>query len=302
MGLQEKVTKKAFANLLCALTPVRALWKELASNPREFMEKRRQAKIKRKIAKFWEARNRAYAVHRQPERLSCRLCGYEDAAGKFEQLHSECLFGAGKLMRYKCLKCGVIFGDLKVLDMTPKQIGRAYEMLYRVYSEGDSSLAQIEAFYKLSPKKNGKYLNFGCGNSKFAIETLRRMRADGYEVYGYDPYAKIKDQELVGRGLCLNKRTFSKMEFDGILTHNVLEHLFDPIGVTKMLLSKLSPGGLLMHSTACFEYVYEFTGFHVFFFTGDSVKHLAERAGAEVQIIHKSEMEHMNAGAIFKKK
>ena len=97
----------------------------------------------------------------------------------------------------------------------------------------------------------------------------------------------------------------SKIKFDGIITHNVLEHLFNPIETTDFLLSLLQTKGKLIHSTACFDYVYEITRFHAFFYTGDSVKYIVSQLKNKditYSFIPKNEMVNMQNAIIFSKK
>jgi len=44
----------------------------------------------------------------------------------------------------------------------------------------------------------------------------------------------------------------------------------------------LKPEGRMAHATPCFEYLYEYTRFHLFFFPGRSRFHLARNAGLKI--------------------
>ena len=133
---------------------------------------------------------------------------------------SECIFNGGKLIRYKCPTCGVIFGPEKMFALTEEQFSEDYALHYSVYKEGDSTQQELELFYKLDPTKSGIYLNWGVGAWSTTIDTLRR---EGYQVYGYDPYAPV-DSEYVIK----DKQVLQQMKFDGIFSHDLLEHLRDP--------------------------------------------------------------------------
>jgi acyl dehydratase len=45
----------------------------------------------------------------------------------------------------------------------------------------------------------------------------------------------------------------------------------------------LKPGALMSHATPCFQYLYEYTRFHLFFFPGRSLEVLAEAADLQVR-------------------
>ncbi len=44
----------------------------------------------------------------------------------------------------------------------------------------------------------------------------------------------------------------------------------------------LKPGGRMVHATPCYEWLYAYTRFHVFFALGDSIEALAQRTGFRV--------------------
>jgi len=51
----------------------------------------------------------------------------------------------------------------------------------------------------------------------------------------------------------------------------------------QVMASLLPPDGLMSHATPCFEYRFEFTRFHLFFFLGRSRSFLAREAGLQIQ-------------------
>lgn len=69
------------------------------------------------------------------------------------------------------------------------------------------------------------------------------------------------------------------MRFDGVFSNNVLEHLRYPVEDLKAISAILNQGGRMSHATPCFEYLYEFTRLHLFFFLGRSRELLVEKAG-----------------------
>ena len=198
--------------------------------------------------------------------IICPICKKSKRREDYTILISECAFLGGKLERYQCPDCDVIFGPLKMLNLDKASLDLEYRFLYRFYSEGDTTEFEKRTFFELNPQKNGKYLNFGCGKWSRCIDNLR---SEGWNVYGYEPYVKGSSQYIIN-----NIETLNKMKFDGIFSNNLIEHLQDPILEIKQILNFSLPGGIIAHSTSCFEYSYEHSRFHLFFFTGRSFNYI----------------------------
>lgn len=208
--------------------------------------------------------------------LTCKICGHEAKRKTFEIKMSECIFNGGMLERYVCPECGVIFGPTKFSDMDQKEIDADYQVHYYGFREGDSFEKEIEAFYMLKPNKDGIYLNYGCGCWS---KSIQKLRSEGYNVYGYEPYAPETDNPY----MITNKDEIAKMRFDGIYSNDLLEHLINPIEDLLFMKSLLmNPDAKMSHSTACYAYVHEYTRFHTHFFTGKSLDVLCERAGLKI--------------------
>jgi len=79
----------------------------------------------------------------------------------------------------------------------------------------------------------------------------------------------------------------SKLKFDGIFSHDVLEHLRYPVKTFELFAKLLNPGGKMAHATACYKYVYEYTRFHLVFYTGNAVEELCKRT--QFRVIQKIE-------------
>lgn len=205
----------------------------------------------------------------------CKLCGCEVGSEGFREVVSECMFLGGKLVRHVCPNCEVIFGPQKMFALDDEMLDLDYKNLYRVYSEGNSTESIIRTFHLLNPKKDGVYLDFGCGGEW--SEAIQKLRNEGWNIYGFEPSATHSSEHVFSTWAEVEARTF-----DGIFSHNVLEHLFDPAATTRKLGDLLSQGGSIVHATPCYDYKYEFTHFHVFFFTGKSPEVLAENAGMQI--------------------
>lgn len=244
----------------------------------EFLE-RDGGMIKKAIREKWalvdECEQKAYKNHK----LICPICKEVFESDKVSRLVSECIFNGGRIARYVCPKCGVTFGPEKMLNLSDEFFADDYKMHYSVYSEGDSTQREIKAFRQLEPNKDGLYLDWGVGAWSTVISTLRE---EGYQIYGYDPYAPIDSEYVI-----TNEDQLKTMRFDGIFSHDLLEHLKDPVGTFRIFSEILKPNGKMVHTTACYDYVYEYTRFHLFFYTGTSIDEICRQTGFVVEKIDK---------------
>jgi hypothetical protein len=209
------------------------------------------------------------------QRRVCPLCSYKGSDRHFGRVQSHCIFGGGDLLRYICPACEVTFGPDKMFDLTSAQLTEDYEWHYRVYDEGDSSELELRTFFALNPDKDGLYLNYGAGGWSTSVQQLRAL---GWKVYAYEPHAAAS-KSVSDDWLFCSRKQLQLMRFDGIFSNNVLEHLRHPVQELQYMQGLLREGGLMAHSTPCFEYLYEYTRFHLYFFTGKSKSFLMQEAG-----------------------
>ena len=208
--------------------------------------------------------------------LVCNVCGSSRQRSEYKTMESDCIFNGGHLTRYICPECGVVFGPSKFVDQGQKGIDEDYWVHYLGFSEGDSEYKEERAFRLLEPRKDKVYLDYGCGKWS---KTLQKLRAEGYNVYGYEPYAPEMDNPY----MITRKEDLVRMRFDGIFSNDVLEHFVDPVEDMKFMASLLmDEKSRMAHCTACYVYRYEYTRFHTHFFLGNSVNVLAEKAGLNV--------------------
>ena len=207
--------------------------------------------------------------------LCCALCGHSAPADQFTPYSTQCQFGGGRLLRHQCPACDVIFGAQKMLALNAAELSAEYDVHYRIFTEGDSTDQEIRAFYALDPQPGGRYLNYGAGAWSRSVELLR---AQGWDITAYEPTASAQQQP----GLITQPEALAALRFDGIYSNNVLEHLRQPVDTLRQLASVLNPGGRMSHATPCYEYLYEYTRFHLFFFLGRSRNYLAQHAGLDI--------------------
>lgn len=226
------------------------------------------------VPMLWSSIDELHQRTRAPtDRLECLACGEGFPRSASTARVDECMFGGGRLERYECPSCGCVFGPEAYLAMTPALIAADMSLLYSTYSEADSTENEVRAFHMLEPREGGRYLNWGAGAWSRSVEVLR---AQGFDVHGYEPHVSAGSSHVAARVDDLGGA------FDGIFSNNVLEHLTDPAGQFRQFKALLKPGGRMAHATPCYEWLYAYTRFHVFFPLGDSIEALARRTGFRV--------------------
>lgn len=226
--------------------------------------------IKNRIAERWQVIDSKLNFANRI--VTCGICNYSNAVNTFKKIIATCLFGGGTLERYYCPQCGVIFGPIKMFDLSDEEFNAEYEEIYSIYEEGDTSSNEIAAFNSMNPLKDKIYLDYGCGSVPRALIKLRDM---GYNVYGYEPYSD-SNYEFIIKDI----RSLQKIKFDGIFSNNVIEHFRYPIDDLSFMKILLKPTiGLMAHATTNHVYAYEYSRFHLYFFTGNSINYLATNSG-----------------------
>ncbi len=275
---QNDMLRKRIQNLIQEQADDRKRYEELTD------ERLRTVSRQLMDIKWKQIDERAEREEKATDMISCDICGYHAQRGSFEKKESECIFNGGRLVRYVCPECGVIFGPTKFMNLSQKEIDEDYKIHYYGFDEGSSLDKETEAFYMLNPDKDGVYLNYGCGCWS---KSIQQLRADGYNVYGYEPYAPETDNPY----MITSEAELLKMKFDGIYSNDLLEHLLNPIeGLRFMKTLLMHPRAKMAHSTACYIYKYEYTRFHTHFFTGNSVEIMSKQAGLRI-LDHRDEME-----------
>ena len=234
--------------------------------------------VSRELMKVkWRQIDQIVADTESPEdELTCDICGASHKRKDYETKVSVCIFNGGKLVRYVCPDCGVVFGPTKFCNLKQQEQDEDYIIHYFGFNEGDSIEKELKAFFLLNPNKDGLYLDYGCGRWSHTVETLREQ---GYQVFGYEPYAADSENPYI----ITDPLVLQGMRFDGIFSNDLLEHLIDPIADMKSMKTLLKdPRAKISHSTTCYAYAYEFTRFHTHFFTGKSNEVLAEKSGFEI--------------------
>jgi len=214
-----------------------------------------------------------------PDSFSCRCCGATNVLAAADQISAACVFSGLALTRFRCGSCGVIFGPIPLVTCHAKELAALYELLYSFYAEGFSQPYQEKTFYLLNPSRRGRYLNYACGDWSVGIEHLTSL---GWNVTGFEPFQTVHSASIV-----TDRARLHGEGYDGLYTHNFLEHVQDPMQFLRECSELIAPGGKMAHSSACFDYVFEVSPFHLFFYCGDSVRHLAHRTGFQLLAEHR---------------
>jgi len=224
---------------------------------------------------IWTAIDKSYDGTRDAARVRCIVCAHEASVDALEAFTDRCTFGGGVLKRFKCSRCDCIFGPMKYLELSDELVALDYQLLYSTYSEGDSTASELRTFASLEPRRDGLYLDWGSGGAW--SRTVRSLRDQGWDVWGYEPGIEQTGNFVV------KTRAEVSARFDGIFSNNVIEHFRRPVEQFVDFASILKPGGTMAHSSPCYEYRYSFSRFHTLFLLGRSPYVLAERTGFKVR-------------------
>lgn len=213
--------------------------------------------------------------------LQCPICQCQQ--GDFKIFENDCIFlpiaGLDQhLVRHQCPECGVIFGTQQMLNLSKEELKNAYAQLFNTGYRDGSEIAlqsEIKDLLALNPNTDGVYLNWGAGAS-VAKDKAKEL---GYTLLNYDPFMV---GSLAGY---VNMDEMKNMKFDGIISHDLLEHLQDPIEELILMKSMLKPEANMIHSTPCYKYCHPYTKYHLFFFEGKSLDIICQKVGLTYEYI-----------------
>jgi len=162
----------------------------------------------------------------------------------------------------------------------------------------------------LVPKGSGRILEVGCGSGNTLLHLKEQGCGDWIGGVEINPDAardaeKYLDQIWKGsaeQALESKEGLTSTEPFEVILCLDVLEHLLDPWAVTRQLVSRLSPGGLLITSIPNVrfykvslalllkgQWTYQESGVldstHIRFFTRETALKMLTDAGLEIETV-----------------
>jgi len=196
--------------------------------------------------------------------IICPICGSNNTNPQI--FREKGIFEGWNIERYQCMFCDVIFGPSSMINMPIDKLSSMYKSLYSRYGEGETTQYEIATFKLLNPKKQGKYLNYGAGKWSKSIEILRK---EGYNIIGYEPFCPSGSDAV--------KTIIAGDKFDGIMSHNVIEHFQNPINSLIEMKNMLTENALMAHSTECYSYKYAESEYHLFFFIRRSIDVLCKK-------------------------
>ena len=82
-------------------------------------------------AAHWRTVDLLYAPTLATRVIDCPLCGHGSTRDGHGVHQSECRFGGGRLERYQCKECDLVFGPLKMLDMSDQMLAADYRLAVR---------------------------------------------------------------------------------------------------------------------------------------------------------------------------
>ena len=223
------------------------------------------ASKQRQIERWGNLKN----VH--PINLICVICEHNDLNENFSKLYANDIFNAGTIIRHKCPSCGLIFGDLRFLQLSEEEINNDYQDTYSYFNEGDNIKIQLDCLDSIHifQDKSLSYLDYACGVGNM----IGVLKSKDYDIYGYDKY--VKNQNVLNN--------VDNMKFDVIYSNNFIEHLIHPLEDIKKMLTVLNDNGHLIFISDCIdEYIVECTHFHTYYYTGDSFNILCDKLKLDI--------------------
>ncbi len=197
----------------------------------------------------------------------CPVCGSTPEA--FEDAQLGCL-------SFHCPHCELIFKSPACFPDEAAELKKYREHNNSLENEGYVRMFETFIDYTLSHTRTPvrRVLDFGSGPTPVLAELLRRR---GFSVDIYDKY-------FAPDPLAENAR------YDLVTSTEVIEHIADPLGVTKMLANRLVPGGTLALMTqfhdndtaAYLKWWYRRDPTHLCFFTPRTFEIIAEKSGLEI--------------------
>jgi len=204
--------------------------------------------------------------------MNCKICDFYNDDETMNKLQTNCSFTGESITRYKCNNCGVIYGDLQIINLSKQLLTEEYKNLYKSYKEADNTLFEIELFHSLKPNKTKIYMNWGSGTNT----TIAKMQEMGYNLLGYD----IATQKIENIHNDINE--IKDNSLSGIISNNYIEHMQDPIEEFSLMNSKMKQNSIMIHATPCWKYCFERTKYHLFYLENKSLNVLCEKTGFEI--------------------
>jgi SAM-dependent methyltransferase len=232
------------------------------------------------------------------EKLEFADAGACPVCGSTERRRVEVANAYAHRLEYRsCAGCGLVRMDPRP---TPAAIGKFYESSYmggeRDIEASRNKQRDFAHFMLAVLAANARFdairsvLDFGCGYGE-TLRVLGRAIANygDVELYGIEPSADARRLaadvcRLVGHSHV--DLEDSPQQYDLIVMSHVLEHMFDPVAVLKLVRSRLTSQGMLALEVPNYHCHPSTDLVHNFLFTPVSLRNTLGAAGFEVVALH----------------
>lgn len=228
--------------------------------------------------------------------------GYAIAAGRRRQ----------RLPLYGCEACGHGFSPV---DIEPRELSAWYERSApdEIFLAGETARRRTaRAVLRRAAhwQQPGTLLDAGAGPGVFVAEAVRA----GWQAVGLDPSAWTvrHGQEVFGVPMAqgaLQSAALAAQPFDAVTLFDVIEHVIDPLALTRAAAARLRSGGLLVLTTPRFDsFVARFLGrrwycifpAHVQYFTEASLRSVLIASGFDI-LEQRTHTRYVSTGYIWRR-
>lgn len=232
--------------------------------------------------------------------VTCNLCGSDDYTVLFES-------GLAQINQIvKCNCCGLMYANPRAQEpdcvlieqYDPNFVLSSLRDIYSQRTEKEALQVRdyetTKAYLSKHYPQKGKLVEVGSGLGYL----LNFFKQDGWDVLGAEPnvgMCKYAEIELGIKAIptILEKAELPDESADAVLMMHVIEHVPDPFGTLQEVYRILKPGGMLVLETPRYDtLMFKLLGKrerslscegHIYFFTTDTLKKMASKAGFTVQ-------------------
>jgi SAM-dependent methyltransferase len=233
--------------------------------------------------------------------IDCNLCGANEADVVFEA-------GVAQASRIvKCRQCGLMYASPRaklpdqdeIREYDPEFTRKTREHSRDRYDKEEYQVRDYEdtrAYLRKAYPRRGRLLEIGCSMGFL----LAKFREDGWEVEGIEPNRGFcefigEHHGIKASPAILEESDVPANSFDVVVMLHVIEHVPDPLGTLEGICRVLKPGGTLILETPRYDSLMfkllrhrersvSCDG-HIYFFTTETLRQMAGKAGFDVQFI-----------------
>jgi SAM-dependent methyltransferase len=231
--------------------------------------------------------------------IDCNLCGAHEADVVFEASVAQ----ASRVV--KCRQCGLMYASPRaklpdqdeIRDYDPEFTRKTREHSRDRYDKEEYQVRDYEntrAYLRKAYPRRGRLLEIGCSMGFL----LAKFREDGWEVEGIEPNRGFcefigEHHGIKASPAILEESDVPPGSFDVVVMLHVIEHVPDPLRTLEEIHGVLKPGGTLILETPRYDSLMfkllrhrersvSCDG-HIYFFTTDTLRQMAGKAGFEVE-------------------